>query len=113
MAALWGPQSGVTATSRDVAWASSCCWLPAGSWGSACIQRMLCLANGFEISLSPRSGPAGMRKWLLVLGGGWRKKSPGSLSGGGCAGDEDATSEGLQPFLFHHCRGGGGHPTAP
>lgn len=40
-----------------------------------------CLPNGFEISLSPRSGPAGMRKWLLILGGGWRKKSPGSLSG--------------------------------
>lgn len=41
VAPLWGPQGSVTATSQDVAWASSCCWLPAEFWGSACIQRML------------------------------------------------------------------------
>uniref|UniRef100_A0A8B9EII1 peptidylprolyl isomerase n=1 Tax=Anser cygnoides TaxID=8845 RepID=A0A8B9EII1_ANSCY len=68
---------------------------------------MLCLTNGFEISLSPRLGTAGMRKWLLILLEGWRKKSPGSLSGGGCARDEDAISKALEPFCFAAAVAGG------
>lgn len=41
-------------------------------WGNCFCQRMLCLCNSFKISLSPCSGMAGMRKWLLILVQGWR-----------------------------------------
>lgn len=47
-------------------------------WGSCFCQRMLCFHNSFKILLSPCSGMAGMRKWLLILVQGWRNL-PGGL----------------------------------
>lgn len=85
----------------------------AGRWLSAAAGALppaggcFAFTNGFEISLSPRLGTAGMRKWLLILLEGWRKKSPGSLSGGGCARDEDAISKALEPFCFAAAVAGG------
>lgn len=55
-----------------------CLLLVGFCWGSCFCQRMLGLHNSFKISLSPCSGMAGMRKWLLILVQGWRNL-PGGL----------------------------------